>query len=221
MLHLSPFYPVNFTLGTNRSHPLPARVCFASVLLFRWLSELDLEPCLVYEYGLLFAQNELETEDIASFNHEFLQSMGIGIAKHRLEILKLAKRERGKSTPYVQRLVSSLKKTKRRVRRFVHGFLRPPPPAEPTLYVSASKVFCRGNRSCRRLGGLPPSLAIKNGEAVVLGRGDAKKKKSPLRLKAEPEDFRGCTPQHNERVSPVNSGGIWSWASMFDDLKPT
>lgn len=106
VLHLSPFYPVKiallpFTLGTNRSHPLPARVCFASVLLFRWLSELDLEPCLVYEYGLLFAQNELETEGIASFNHEFLQSMDIGIAKHRLEILKLAKRERGKSTPYV------------------------------------------------------------------------------------------------------------------------
>jgi hypothetical protein len=188
---------------------------------FGWLSESDLEPCLVYEYGLLFAQNELETEDIASFNHEFLQSMGIGIAKHRLEILKLAKRERGKSQPYVQRIFSSLKKTKRRVRRFVHGFLRPAPPPEPTLYVSASKVFCRGNRSCRRLGGLPPALALKSGEAVIFGRGDTKKKKSPLRLKAEPEDFRGCTPQHNDRVSPVNSGGIWSWASMFDDLKPT
>ncbi|KAJ7962805.1 Sterile alpha motif domain-containing protein [Quillaja saponaria] len=64
---------------------------------FSWLSKTGLEPTLVYEYGLTLAHNELEEEDIIYFNHEFLQSMGISIAKHRLEILKLARKERGKS----------------------------------------------------------------------------------------------------------------------------
>ncbi|KAK7304729.1 hypothetical protein VNO77_42616 [Canavalia gladiata] len=62
---------------------------------FSWLSRTSLEPSLIYEYGLAFARNELQLEDAIYFNHEFLQSMGISIAKHRLEILKLAKKEDG------------------------------------------------------------------------------------------------------------------------------
>ncbi|XP_065629859.1 uncharacterized protein LOC112035254 [Quercus suber] len=60
---------------------------------FSWLSKSSLEPSLIYEYGLAFARNELQYEDISYFNHEFLQSMGISVAKHRLEILKLARKE--------------------------------------------------------------------------------------------------------------------------------
>ncbi|CAN0919574.1 hypothetical protein LINGRAHAP2_LOCUS31536 [Linum grandiflorum] len=59
---------------------------------FSWLSKSGLDPSLVYEYGLSLSNNELEEEDISYFNHEFLQSMGISIAKHRLEILKLSKK---------------------------------------------------------------------------------------------------------------------------------
>ncbi|CAL0320169.1 unnamed protein product [Lupinus luteus] len=62
---------------------------------FSWLSRTTLEPSLVYEYGLAFSRNELRLEDAIYFNHEFLQSMGISIAKHRLEILKLATKEDG------------------------------------------------------------------------------------------------------------------------------
>ncbi|KAG4949735.1 hypothetical protein AAZX31_15G188200 [Glycine max] len=62
---------------------------------FSWLSRTSLEPSLIYEYGLAFARNELQLEDAIYFNHEFLQSMGVSIAKHRLEILKLAKKEDG------------------------------------------------------------------------------------------------------------------------------
>ncbi|TKY73037.1 hypothetical protein E2542_SST01784 [Spatholobus suberectus] len=62
---------------------------------FSWLSRTSLEPSLIYEYGLAFARNELQLEDAIYFNHEFLQSMGISIAKHRLEILKLARKEDG------------------------------------------------------------------------------------------------------------------------------
>lgn len=38
-------------------------------------------------------------EDATYFNHELLQSMGISIAKHRLEILKLVKKEEGAVRP--------------------------------------------------------------------------------------------------------------------------
>ncbi|KAH1042218.1 hypothetical protein AAZX31_09G086300 [Glycine max] len=62
---------------------------------FSWLSRTSLEPSLIYEYGLAFARNELQLEDAIYFNHEFLQSMGVSIAKHRLEIIKLAKKEVG------------------------------------------------------------------------------------------------------------------------------
>lgn len=62
---------------------------------FSWLSKTTLEPSLIYDYGLTFARNELQLEDAIHFNHEFLQSMGISIAKHRLEILKLVKKEEG------------------------------------------------------------------------------------------------------------------------------
>lgn len=60
---------------------------------FSWLSKTSLDPSLIYEYGLTFARNELQLEDASYFNHEFLQSMGISIAKHRLEIIKLVKKE--------------------------------------------------------------------------------------------------------------------------------
>lgn len=63
---------------------------------FTWLSRTNLDPSLVYEYSLTFTHNELGEDDIAYFSHEFLQSMGVSIAKHRLEILKLARSTKGK-----------------------------------------------------------------------------------------------------------------------------
>ncbi|EOA31294.1 hypothetical protein CARUB_v10014467mg [Capsella rubella] len=60
---------------------------------FSWLSKTDLDPTLSYEYGLIFAQKKLRSEDIALFNHNYLRRLGINVAKHRVEILKLSKRE--------------------------------------------------------------------------------------------------------------------------------
>ncbi|KAJ0075135.1 hypothetical protein Patl1_34630 [Pistacia atlantica] len=89
---------------------------------YSWLSKSSLEPSLVYEYGLAFAHNELEEEDIAYFNHEFLQSMGISIAKHRLEILKLARKEKGATTPRpVSRLLFAIKRTKRSLAKYLRN----------------------------------------------------------------------------------------------------
>jgi hypothetical protein len=60
---------------------------------YAWLCKAALDPDLALEYALLFARNELGAADIRHLDHEFLASMGVAVAKHRLEILKLARRE--------------------------------------------------------------------------------------------------------------------------------
>nr|KYP57346.1 hypothetical protein KK1_003606 [Cajanus cajan] len=87
---------------------------------FSWLSKTTLEPSLIYDYGLTFARNELQVEDACFFNHEFLQSMGISIAKHRLEILKLVKKEEGAASRPNKKLSGVIKKCLRKcMNRFV------------------------------------------------------------------------------------------------------
>jgi hypothetical protein len=61
---------------------------------YAWLSAARLDQAVAYEYALVFSRNELEADDLAYFDHEFLHSMGVSVAKHRLEILKLARRSR-------------------------------------------------------------------------------------------------------------------------------
>ncbi|KAL1822730.1 hypothetical protein DCAR_0310570 [Daucus carota subsp. sativus] len=56
---------------------------------YSWLSETALDPLHTYKYGRLFTNNQLRAEDVIRFDHDFLQSLGISVAKHRLEILKL------------------------------------------------------------------------------------------------------------------------------------
>ncbi|EEF30934.1 conserved hypothetical protein [Ricinus communis] len=86
---------------------------------FSWLSRSSLEPSLIYEYGLAFARNELQAEDLTYFNHEFLQSMGISVAKHRLEILKLARKEAGAGTTSLCKLKNAINKTKKSIRKCI------------------------------------------------------------------------------------------------------
>ncbi|KAK3002293.1 hypothetical protein RJ639_021223 [Escallonia herrerae] len=80
---------------------------------YSWLSKTGLDPSLTYEYGRAFTRNELGEEDVSYFNHEFLQSMGISVAKHRLEILKLARKEFRGSSHGLSRLILALNKTKK------------------------------------------------------------------------------------------------------------
>lgn len=74
---------------------------------FSWLSKTDLDPTISYEYGLIFAQKKLRSEDIALFNHNFLKRHGINVAEHRLEILKLSKRETKTVSNYHSRPASA------------------------------------------------------------------------------------------------------------------
>ncbi|CAH8327363.1 unnamed protein product [Eruca vesicaria subsp. sativa] len=74
---------------------------------FSWLSKTDLDPTISYEYGLIFVQKKLQSEDIALFNHNFLRRHGITVAKHRLEILKLSKSETETLSSYHHRPASA------------------------------------------------------------------------------------------------------------------
>ncbi|KAI4377315.1 hypothetical protein MLD38_014965 [Melastoma candidum] len=92
---------------------------------FSWLSRTGLEPVLVYKYGFVLARNELQAEDISYFDHEFLWSMGIAVAKHRLEIIKLAKKDKGcgsiaaGTTKPLSGFVAVISRTKKSFRRYI------------------------------------------------------------------------------------------------------
>ncbi|KAL8497199.1 hypothetical protein ACS0TY_020762 [Phlomoides rotata] len=91
---------------------------------FSWLSQTDLDPSLVYEYARTFSHNELVEDDIAYFSHEFLQSMGVSIAKHRLEILKLARKNKGSTRVHpILWLMFVLKRTKNYVTKHIQTWV--------------------------------------------------------------------------------------------------
>lgn len=87
---------------------------------FSWLSKSSLEPSLIYEYGLAFARNELQAEDLTYLNHEFLQSMGISVAKHRLEILKLARKDAGGGPHSLSKFIMAINKTKKSIQKCIN-----------------------------------------------------------------------------------------------------
>jgi hypothetical protein len=89
-----------------------------------WLSSARLEPALVHEYALVLARNELEAADAAYFDHEFLRCMGIAVAKHRLEILRLARprclrRSSSSASASLSRILAAVDRAARYVRAIV------------------------------------------------------------------------------------------------------
>lgn len=189
---------------------------------FSWLSKTGLEPSLVYEYGLAFAHNELEEEDIFYFNHEFLQSMGISIAKHRLEILKLARKEKGTGLRPITRLFVALKRTKKNLAKYIQTWVHReesalvvvPRPSYGTRFRGAmlkrNKKLMMANQGNR--------LLLTNGSPVVVSGPRLESFSSPLVYDLHKE----------EKVEGGDDDGYWStgvedirWDTMFQDLKPT
>ncbi|XP_059644810.1 uncharacterized protein LOC132286479 [Cornus florida] len=186
---------------------------------FSWLSKTGLDSSLVYEYGLAFSHNELEEDDIAYFNHEFLQSMGISIAKHRLEILKLARKERGSSHP-MSRLIVAIKRTNRCLAKYIWTWIR----REDSALVVVPR------RCSRWKGGLLKKkskrlLMAKQDNTLLLTNG------SPVVI-AGPRIDSFSSPMihdlHDDEKMDRYDDGYWSkgvehirWDTMFQDLKPT
>ncbi|ONK60132.1 uncharacterized protein A4U43_C08F14650 [Asparagus officinalis] len=181
---------------------------------YSWLSQSGLEPSLVYDYSLLFSHNELEEEDIVYFNHEFLQSMGISIAKHRLEILKLSKKFNRK-LPHqsVVRLLSAVNRTKKCLVRYFN-----------------TKIVSRDRSAIVIVPKTPPSSSSDGG-----GRwkgGMLKRNMRVVMLKKDRLLITDGKPGTNPASPMVAVGGKGGgdgggdgeeirWDSMFQDLKPT
>ncbi|KAL6996660.1 hypothetical protein U1Q18_006789 [Sarracenia purpurea var. burkii] len=193
---------------------------------FSWLSKTGLEPSLVYEYGLSFSHNELEEDDIAYFNHEFLQSMGISIAKHRLEILKLARREReGNPRDPMSRLIVAMKRTKRCLAKYVRTWVRRREDSAALVLVPRRSCSSRWKGAVlkrnKRVTTVPKEgrLLLTNGSPMVVSGARVNSFSSPvvryLCSGGEKGDGDDGDPYWSAGVEEIR------WDAMFQDLKPT
>lgn len=203
-----------------------------SIDWFSWLSKTGLEPSLIYEYGMSFSRNELEEEDIAYFNHEFLQSMGISIAKHRLEILKLARKQNGSNGPHpMSKLIFAIKKTKRTLARYIQTWVHRDESALVLVrksYGSRWKgTMLRRNKRVVTFKQATPTLLLTNGDhksnSIRINSFS-----SPLVYNIRYDQERkvgGDGDDHDEE----HGGDYWTgggaqeikWDTMFQNLKPT
>ncbi|XP_061340099.1 uncharacterized protein LOC133286670 [Gastrolobium bilobum] len=188
---------------------------------FSWLSKTGLEPSLVYEYGLAFAHNELEEEDMIYFNHEFLQSMGISIAKHRLEILKLARKEKGKRPRPVARLVMAIKRTKRCLSNYIRTLTRCEE-STALVVVPTRPGSGYGTRWKSAVMKRNKKLMVAKQERLLLTNG------SPTIVPCL-DGFSSPMVYHFQKEEKMeeDDDGYWSsavedirWDTMFQDLKP-
>ncbi|KAL3618384.1 hypothetical protein CASFOL_038705 [Castilleja foliolosa] len=217
---------------------------------FSWLSRTNLDPSLTYEYALAFAQNELEQDDITYFNHEFLQSMGISTAKHRLEILKLAtaeKRNRRAIVKPVSWFKFAIKQTKtyltKKIDTLVHHHRRRQENSIMTSLVPGAvrnhslrwkvSMLQRNNRVRTTLAkpywlDSPPRFVSTNNEIVMLKNGSPgpSSGSSPssdwAESEANPESANpGNSSFSRTTVRSASSTEEIKWDSMFKNLKPT
>lgn len=197
---------------------------------FSWLSKTGIDHSLIYEYGLIFTHNELEEDDIAYFNHEFLQSMGIAIAKHRLEILKLARKDRGNNLR--SRLFVAIKRTKRSLAKCIQTWVHRDRDSAlvlvPKRSHSARWKGAMMKRNSKRL--VVPSsnqgsrLLLTNGSStpMVLSGPRLNSFSSPLMVRGYYNDEEEEKEEEGEE-DPYWSAGVEEirWDAMFQDLKPT
>ncbi|XP_008775756.1 uncharacterized protein LOC103696034 [Phoenix dactylifera] len=185
---------------------------------YSWLSKSNLEHGLIYEYSLLFSHNELEEEDIIHFNHEFLQSMGISIAKHRLEILKLAKKSN--SPQPVARLLTAMKKTTKFLAKYIHSLVR----RENSAIVVVPRPSYGGARWKGTMLKRNKRLALLKQGRLMLTEGSVKvARPNSVTHSASPVAYN-----NREGEKGGDKDGCWGssteairWDSMFQDLKPT
>ncbi|CAL0335265.1 unnamed protein product [Lupinus luteus] len=183
---------------------------------FSWLSKTNLEPSLVYEYGLAFSHNELEEEDIVYFNHEFLQSMGISIAKHRLEILKLSMKYKGSKRPLqVTRLIVAIKKTKRCLANYIRRTLVRCEDSTALVVVPASSSRPRWSKSCVTKRN-KKSLVNNKQERLLLTNGSS----PSLDVFSSPMMYHFKKEEKIDDSYWSSSVEEFRWDTMFQDLKP-
>ncbi|KVI06051.1 uncharacterized protein LOC112510079 [Cynara cardunculus var. scolymus] len=203
---------------------------------FSWLSKAGLEPSLIYEYGMALSRNELEEGDIAYFNHEFLQSMGISIAKHRLEILKLARKQKGSSGSHpISKLMIAIKKTKRTLANYIHTWVRRDDSALVLVRRSNGSgwrgaMLRTNNRRMVTFKQANPTLLLTNGYHPMVKSTSAKVNSiSSSSLVYGLQYDQGIKDSFDGDTSDEEDGGYLSgngvqeiqWDTLFQNLKPT
>ncbi|XP_009611334.1 uncharacterized protein [Nicotiana tomentosiformis] len=186
---------------------------------YSWLCKTGLEPSLVYEYGLAFAHNELEYEDITYFNHEFLQSIGISIGKHRLEILKLAKKERGAIPNSMSRFLQLINRTKRRFSKYIRNLGH----KEELALALVPKRNCSSRwknamlkRNKRVAAAKQTTLLLTNGSPIFMSDLRMNSFSSPMLYDDFPADEKvGADYWTSSAVEEIR------WDAMFQNMKPT
>ncbi|XP_062227688.1 uncharacterized protein LOC133925969 [Phragmites australis] len=204
---------------------------------YSWLSRTGLAPSLTYEYGLLFIRNELEPCDATHFDHDLLKSMGIAIAKHRLEILKLAKKQgaaaEGKDGAGDASAAARLARRARGcltrcVRRLAGGGRR------GASSVTVVPRICSGDDAVH-VGAVQRKSAAKKMMLMITDGGGGEGLRGGARLSASSQKaslmFHDCYhddgdeddsgDDEEERCSQDGTGREIKWDSMFQDLKPT
>lgn len=179
---------------------------------FSWLSRTGLEPSFIYEYGLVFSRNELRIEDLTYFNHELLQSMGISIAKHRLEILRLAKEEKTKRWKHFSEFRLAIKKTRKYFRMYVSRWVH----REDKALVVVPELKLRG-------GQLSEAFLSKQQDANQIQQQRLMlTNKSPSL--SGPLGRRVPSPMARTYSKKGESDGDYEvntiWSTLFQDLKP-
>ncbi|XP_042400513.1 uncharacterized protein LOC121990445 [Zingiber officinale] len=196
---------------------------------FSWLSNSGLDPSIACQYALLFASNELEEEDIAYFDHGFLQSMGITIAKHRLEILKLINHRVRVSSPLpAAKLVSVIRNSKTCFANYIRSMMmRRNRAADPTILV-VPKASYGGNGGDQWRGSMlkrKTKLALlKQGRVMIADRGvTVKALHRPPSHSSSPMVHSCADDDHDDDGDGYweSAAGEATWDTMFQDLKPT
>ncbi|KAM3297853.1 hypothetical protein ACQJBY_039690 [Aegilops geniculata] len=218
---------------------------------YAWLSKAGLTPAATYEYGLLFSENELEPGDAPDFDHDLLKSMGIAVAKHRLEILKLARKDAAAAAAAASQSSSSAAaRLARRAARCIArcarrlgggggggtGGRRRYSSSSVTVVPricngAAGDVVVRAGAVRRRSSVKKMVLMITDGGVASGGAGAGVRfsgsQKASLMFQDcayEDEEEDGAGEEDGERCSDSGTAGGESeikWDSMFQDLKPT
>ncbi|KAG8043661.1 hypothetical protein GUJ93_ZPchr0458g22804 [Zizania palustris] len=181
---------------------------------YAWLSAARLDPGVVYEYALVFARNELEADDLAYFDHEFLHCMGVSVAKHRLEILKLARRRRRRASLLAPRLLAAVDRVARYVRSLV--VVVPREESSALVLVPSQQLQPDVDKTPKRTKSMPKSKKI--------AAAAPKAPRSPLL--AIGSGCRAAATVHAVKdVEKGSAGGVGDdemvrWDRLFQDLKP-
>uniref|UniRef100_A0ACD5UJS4 Uncharacterized protein n=1 Tax=Avena sativa TaxID=4498 RepID=A0ACD5UJS4_AVESA len=213
---------------------------------YAWLSKAGLAPAATYEYGLLFGENELEPADAPDFDHDLLKSMGVAVAKHRLQILKLAKKDAAAahSSPSSSSMAARLaRKASRCIARCAHrlaggGNGKCPSSSSVTVVPRICSgghgdVVVRASAMQRRRKGVKKMvLMITDGGVVGAGGFNTRGAGVPLQKASlmfhdcayeddEEDDARTGSEEEQSSDGGAAGGGEIKWDSMFQDLKPT